>query len=67
MKNSNDEETANICLWRRTLIAVVETSRVQHTILAKKLAIPVNIATALVQRLEIEGFLKSAGKGMMNL
>ena len=59
----SEDEIASACMWRRALMAVVEVSRIQHTMLSKRLAITTDMANALVQRLEMEGFLKSAGKG----
>ncbi|XP_071150940.1 uncharacterized protein [Mytilus edulis] len=50
------------CLWRRTLTAVPELSRVLAPNLAKRLGVEVSVAQGLMNRLEKEGFLKSSGK-----
>ncbi|CAC5361339.1 HORMA domain-containing protein 1,HORMA domain-containing protein 2 [Mytilus coruscus] len=50
------------CLWRRTLTAVPELSRVLAPNLAKRLGVEVSVAQGLMNRLEKEGFIKSSGK-----
>lgn len=51
------------CLWRRTLLACTEYSRVVPAALSKRLGVPVSMGSSLIQRLENEGFVKSGGKG----
>jgi len=50
------------CLWRRTLVSVLEATRILAPNLSKRLGVPVAIATSLLNRLEKEGFVKAGGK-----
>ncbi|XP_060584894.1 HORMA domain-containing protein 1-like isoform X2 [Ruditapes philippinarum] len=51
------------CLWRRALIACLGLTRVLAPVLAKRLGTEMTVAQGLMNRLDKEGFLKSAGKG----
>lgn len=59
----DNDKLTQTCLWRRALMSVVEVSRILPTSLAKRLSVPINMASMLVQRLETEGYLKAGGKG----
>ncbi|XP_057290313.1 HORMA domain-containing protein 1-like [Hydractinia symbiolongicarpus] len=50
------------CLWRRTLLSVLETTRILASNLSKRLGVPLAVATSLLKRLEAEGFVKPGGK-----
>ena len=51
------------CLWRRTLVACLDMTKILAPLLAKRLGTEMTVAVGLMNRLEKEGFLKSAGKG----
>lgn len=50
------------CLWRRSLLSVLETTRILASNLSKRLGVPLAVATSLLKRLETEGFVKPGGK-----
>uniref|UniRef100_T2M9R3 HORMA domain-containing protein 1 n=1 Tax=Hydra vulgaris TaxID=6087 RepID=T2M9R3_HYDVU len=52
-----------VCLWRRTLVASLETTRILAPNLSKRLGVPIAMATSLLKRLEDEGFVTDGGKG----
>ncbi|XP_041365115.1 HORMA domain-containing protein 1-like isoform X2 [Gigantopelta aegis] len=51
------------CLWRKALMACLESSRVLAPQLARRLGIEVTIAQGLVNRLEKEGFVQNQKRG----
>ena len=50
-------------MWRRALTACLGLTRVLAPVLAKRLGTEMTVAQGLMNRLDKEGFLKTAGKG----
>ncbi|XP_076450095.1 uncharacterized protein LOC143286420 [Babylonia areolata] len=57
LKELNSIAVQATCLWRRTLVAVMEFSRLLPQQLAARLGVDCNVAQGLVRRLEKEGFV----------
>lgn len=51
------------CLWRRTLLAALEVTRIQVPTFSRRLGVEITVAHGLVNRLEKEGYCQSANKG----
>ena len=50
------------CLWRRTLHACLDLSRMQPSGLARRLGVGVTVAQGIIERLEHEGYLRPRKK-----
>ncbi|EDO47610.1 predicted protein [Nematostella vectensis] len=50
-------------LWRRALLACSEMSRILPTTMSRRLGVEMTVAHGLVNKLEKEGFVRSAAKG----
>ena len=55
-------EAQMICLWRRSLAACLEVSRISSPQLASRLGVASSVASCLVDRLVSEGYASSKGK-----
>ncbi|XP_033645488.1 HORMA domain-containing protein 1-like isoform X1 [Asterias rubens] len=51
------------CLWRRTLLAALEVTRIQIPVFSRRLGVEITVAHGLINRLEKEGYCHSANKG----
>ncbi|PIK43774.1 putative HORMA domain-containing protein 1-like [Apostichopus japonicus] len=63
LTNLKPANATALCLWRRSLIAATEFTKILLPSFAKRLSVEVPVARGLLNRLEKEGFVKAAGRG----